>query len=130
MVFFLVLYVLARRFDPNQEPLNFRAGAWAIPWVGGLTILSILGDSYVGGVSSGPGNTGSGGGYATFLGAKLGLHMRFGWDLIIIGVFSLAVFYFAVNSRLGPEQTVAHAEEAAADAHQEDLDLGVGHPGH
>ncbi len=128
VVFFLVLYLLARRLDPNQEALNFRAGAWAIPWVVGLTILSIFGDSYVGGISSGPGNTGSAGGYSVFLGAKLGLHMRFGWDLLIIAIFSLAVFYFAVNSRLGPEQTQAHALEAAADAHQEDLDLGVGHP--
>jgi hypothetical protein len=42
-------------------------------------------------------------------------------------VFALIVFYFAVNSRLGPERVQAHAEEAAADAHQEDLDLGVGH---
>jgi hypothetical protein len=37
------------------------------------------------------------------------------------------VFYFAVNSHLGSDRVVAHAEEAAADAHQEDLDLGVGH---
>jgi amino acid transporter len=128
VVFFLVLYLIARRLDPNQEPLNFRAGAWAIPWVAGLTMLSILGDSYVGGVSSGPGGTGSGGGYATFLGARLGFHMRFGWDLLIIAIFALAVFYFAVNSRLSPEQTQAHALEAAADAHQENLDLSVGHP--
>jgi hypothetical protein len=33
-----------------------------------------------------------------------------------------------VNSRLGPERTVQHAEEAAADAHQEDLDMGVAQP--
>ena len=64
VVFFLVLYLLARRLDPNQEALNFRAGAWAIPWVVGLTIFSIFGDSYVGGISSGPGDTGSGGGYS------------------------------------------------------------------
>jgi hypothetical protein len=43
-------------------------------------------------------------------------------------VFSLIVFYYAVNSRLGPEQVSEHALEAAADAHQEDLDLGVGQP--
>jgi amino acid transporter len=125
VVFFLVLYMIARRLDPNQEPLNFRAGAWAIPWVVGLTILSILGDSYVGGISSGPGNTGSGLGYATFLGAKLGFHIRFGWDLLVIAIFSLAVFYYAVNTHLSREQVNAHALEAAADAHQEDLDLGV-----
>ena len=71
--------------------------------------------------------TGSGGGYATFLGAKLGVHLPFWWDLGAIAVFSLIVFYFAVNSRLSPERTNAHALEAAADARQEDLDLGVGH---
>jgi hypothetical protein len=27
VVFFLILYVIARRLGPNQEPLNFRAGA-------------------------------------------------------------------------------------------------------
>ncbi|MGD0066260.1 MAG: APC family permease [Streptosporangiaceae bacterium] len=127
VAFFLVLYFIARRLDPNQEPLDFRAGAWAIPWVIGLTIFSIFGGSYVGGISSGPGNTGSSGGYATFLGAKLGVHLAFWWDIGAIAIFSLIVFYFAVNSRLGPERVQAHAEEAAADAHQEDLDLGVGH---
>jgi hypothetical protein len=125
VVFFLILYVIARRLDPNQEPLNFRAGAWAIPWVVGLTILSIFGGSYVGGITTGPKGTGSSGGFQTFLGAKIGVHMAFGWDLLIIAVFSLAVFYYAVNSRLGPEVVQAHAEEAAADAGQEDLDLGV-----
>jgi len=33
-----------------------------------------------------------------------------------------------VNSRLGPERVIQHAEEAAADAHQEDLDMGVAQP--
>jgi len=127
VAFFLVLYIIARRIDPNQEPLDFRAGAFAIPWIIGLTIFSIFGGSYVGGISSGPHNTGSGGGYATFLGAKLGVHLPFWWDLGAIAIFSLLVFYFAVNSRLGPDRVQAHAEEAAADAHQEDLDLGVGH---
>jgi len=129
VVFFLILYFIARRIDPNQEPLDFKAGAWAIPWIVGLTIFSIFGGSYVGGISSGPGNTGSGGGYDTFLGAKLGVHLPFWWDLGAIAIFSLIVFYYAVNSRLGTERVHEHAEEAAADAHQEDLDLGVGHPG-
>jgi amino acid transporter len=128
VVFFLVLYIIARRVDPNQEPLDFRAGAFAIPWIIGLTLFSIFGGSYVGGITTGPKGTGSSGGYETFLGAKLGVHLPFWWDLGAIAVFSLIVFYFAVNSRLSPERVQAHAEEAAADAHQEDLDLGVGHP--
>jgi amino acid transporter len=127
VVFFLILYIIARRVDPNQEPLDFRAGAWAIPWIIGLTLFSIFGGSYVGGITTGPKGTGSSGGYETFLGAKLGVHIPFWWDLGAIAVFALIVFYFAVASRLGPERVEAHALEAAADAHQEDLDMGVGH---
>ena len=122
VAFFLILYLIARRIDPNQEPLDFRAGAFAIPWIIGLTIFSIFGGSYVGGISNA-----ATGGYDTFLGAKIGVHLPFWWDLGAIAIFALIVFYYGVNSRLGPERVQAHAEEAAADAHQEDLDLGVGH---
>ena len=122
VVFFLILYLVARRVDPNQEPLDFRAGAFAIPWIIGLTLFSIFGGSYVGGISNA-----ATGGYETFLGIKVGVHLPFWWDLGAIAIFALIVFYYGVNSRLSPERVVAHAEEAAADAHQEDLDLGVGH---
>ena len=115
VVFFLVLYVIARRVDPTQAPIDFRAGAFAIPWIVGLTIFSIFGGSYVGG-------------YSQVFGIALHHHLPFWWDLGYIAVFSLVVFYYAVHSRLSPERTQAHAIEAAADAHQEDLDLGVGHP--
>ena len=115
VVFFLILYVIARRLDPNQERLDFRAGSFAIPWVVGLTIFSIFGGSYVQG-------------YTEVFGIKIGHHLPFWWDLGSIAIFSLAVFYYAVNSRLGPEQTRQHAEEAAADAHQEDLDMGIAQP--
>jgi amino acid transporter len=125
VVFFLILYFIARRIDPNQEPLDFRAGAWAIPWIVGLTIFSIFGGSYVGGITTAVGNTGSPGGFETFLGLKLHAHLPFWWDLGAIAVFSLIVFYFAVSSRLGPERVQAHAAEAAADAGQEELDLGT-----
>ena len=122
VIFFLILYIIARRLDPNQEPLDFRAGAWAIPWIVGLTIFSIFGGSYVGGISNA-----ASGGYDTFFGLRIGVHLPFWWDLGAIAIFALIVFYYGVNSRLGPERVLAHAEEAAADAHQEDLDLGVGH---
>jgi len=125
VVFFLILYFIARRIDPNQEPLDFRAGSFAIPWIIGLTIFSIFGGSYVGGITTGPGNTGSSGGFETFLGIKIHAHMPFWWDLGAILIFSLIVFYYGVNSRLSPERTVEHALEAAADAQQQDLDLGA-----
>ncbi len=114
VLFFLILYLIARRIDPNQEPLDFRAGSFAIPWIIGLTIFSIFGGSYVEG-------------YNEVFGIKITHHMPFWWDLGAIAIFALIVFYYGVNSRLGPERTQEHALEAAADAHQEDLDLGVGH---
>ena len=116
VLFFLILYLIARRVDPNQEPLDFRAGSLAIPWIIGLTIFSIFGGSYVEG-------------YSKVFGLKITHHLPFWWDLGAIAIFALIVFYYGVNSRLGPERTQEHAEEAAADAHQEDLDLGVGHAG-
>jgi len=114
VIFFLILYLIARRIDPNQEPLDFRAGSFAIPWIIGLTIFSIFGGSYVEG-------------YSKVFGIKITHHLPFWWDLGAIAIFALIVFYYGVNSRLGPERTQEHALEAAADAHQEDLDLGMGH---
>ena len=76
VVFFLILYLIARRVDPNQEPLDFRAGSFAIPWIIGLTIFSIFGGSYVGGISNA-----ASGGYDTFFGLKIGVHLPFWWDL-------------------------------------------------
>jgi amino acid transporter len=117
VLFFLILYFVARLVDPsNQEPIDFRAGSFAIPWIIGLTIFSIFGGSYVEG-------------YSKVFGVRITHHLPFWWDLFAIAIFALLVFYYGVHSRLGPERTVAHAEEAAADAHQEDLDLGVGHAG-
>jgi hypothetical protein len=36
------------------------------------------------------------------------------------------VFYYAVNSRLGPQRVIPNVLEAVADAHQEEIELAVG----
>jgi len=115
VLFFLVLYFIARRFDPAQAPIDFRAGAFVIPWVIGLTIFSIFGGSYVQG-------------YTKVLGISISHHLPFWWDIGSVAVFSLIIFYYAINTRLGPERVNANVLEATADAHQEDLDLGLAEP--
>ena len=116
VIFFLVLYFIARVFDSaNQAPIDFKAGFWVVPWIVGLTIFSVFGGSYVGG-------------YSKFIGIPIHHHLPFWWDVGSIAVFSLIVFYYAVHSRLSPERTDANVLEAVADAHQEDLDLGIGEP--
>ena len=115
VIFFLILYFIARVVDPTQTPIDFRAGIFCVPWILGLTIFSIFGGSYVGG-------------YPSVFGIHIGAHLPFWWDIGAIAVYSLIVFYFAVNSRLGPERVNANVMEAVADAHQEDLDLGIAEP--
>ena len=112
VLFFLVLYFIARRVDPAQAPIDFKAGAFSLPWIIGLTIFSIFGGSYVGG-------------YPSVFGIAIHHHLPFWWDIGAVAVFSLAVYYYAIHSRLGPERVAPQVQEAIADAHQEELDLGV-----
>jgi amino acid transporter len=115
VVFFLILYFVARAFDPTQAPIDFRAGLWVVPWVLGLTIFSIFGGSYVEG-------------YTKVFGIAINHHLPFWWDVGSIAVYSLIIFYTAINTRLGPERVNANVLEAVADAHQEDLNLGIAEP--
>lgn len=115
VLFFLVLYFIARRVDPAQAPIDFKAGAFSLPWIIGLTIFSIFGGSYVGG-------------YPSVFGIAIHHHLPFWWDIGAVAVFSLAVYYYAIHSRLGPERVAPQVQEAIADAHQEELDLGVREP--
>jgi hypothetical protein len=52
-------------------------------------------------------------------------HLPFWWDVAAIAVFSLAVFYYAVHSRLSPDRTAVNVGEAVAGAEQEELALEV-----
>jgi amino acid transporter len=115
VIFFCILYFIARRVDPDQMPIDFKAGAFSLPWIIGLTIFSIFGGSYVGG-------------YSQVFGIKINHHMPFWWDIAAISVFSLIVFYYAINSRLGPERVNVNAAEAISDAHIEDLEFEVPEP--
>jgi hypothetical protein len=37
----------------------------------------------------------------------------------------VAVYYYAIHRRLGPERVIPNVREAVADTHSEDLDLGL-----
>jgi amino acid transporter len=115
VLFFLVLYFIARRVDPAQAPIDFKAGAFSLPWIIGLTIFSIFGGSYVGS-------------YSSVFGIAIHHHLPFWWDIGAVAMFSLAVYYYAIHSRLGPERVAPQVQEAIADAHQEELDLAVPEP--
>ena len=96
---FVVLAVM--HLSRMQMPsLDWRAGAtWLIPWLGGLCLISYLGDYPD--KSSNAGNT-----------ATIG----FGWDFLVILALTAAVWWLALSVRLGREEVEAHVEQTAAEA--------------
>ncbi len=107
----LILCAIAWRVDSSQAPIDFMAGAFALPWIIGLTLLSVFGGSYVGS-------------YPSVFGMSIP-HIPFWWDIGAVAAFSMIVYYYAISSRLGPERVSANVLEAVADADQEDLQLGI-----
>lgn len=72
-----VLLLSNRYFRKNNPLIGLKALYWLIPYLGGLLILSYLGE-YGG-----------------------GRHLiTFGWDFLIIAVFSVAIFILAIKTRL------------------------------
>jgi amino acid transporter len=81
----IVLGIVAVR--PNRPPLDLREAAWLLPYLFGIGAISYFGAF---------GGTGA---------------IAFGWDILVIAVFGVAVFAAAVRSRLSPEKAAAYLTE-------------------
>jgi len=79
-------YALKRSGHEVKDP-NWRASIWVWPFFAGLGVLSYLG--------------GFGGG--------LGV-IPFGWDMVILAVFCLAIFALAIKYRLPSDETQAYID--------------------
>ncbi len=71
-LFFIIAYF---RKKLPMTPLGFKSILWVMPYLVGLTIISYLG---------------------SFGGKNI---IPFGWDFLVIGLFSLVILYLAVKSR-------------------------------
>jgi len=81
-------------------PLDLRSGAtWMLPWLGGLALISYLGNYGGRGV------------------------LTFGTAVPIIFVFSLAIYALAMWSRLSPEEMERHIEASRAESAEEEQEL-------
>jgi len=76
------------RPSEDRPPLDWRPAAWIPPWIAGLALISYFG-SFEGGTKALP----------------------FGVDLVVVAVFSLVVYAFALSVRLEPEQTKRYIDE-------------------
>jgi len=77
-----VLIGVSMAFDPQRPPLDWKSAQWLPVYLLGMGIISWQGQY-------GPNNT---------------YRIPFGWDMLIVAVFTVAVYYWAVAVRLPREE--------------------------
>jgi amino acid transporter len=99
---------ISMAFDPKRPPLDWKSAQWLPVYLIGMGIISWLGQ-YNGGAVKAPVNTNT---------------IPFGWDMGVVAVFSLAIFYWAQYSRLPREEMMLLVSQQAEEPAPEPL------PGH
>jgi amino acid transporter len=95
-----VLIGVSMAFDPKRPPLDWRSAQWLPVYLIGMGIISWQGQ-YSGESSTAPPlNTG---------------HIPFWWDMVIVIAFSLAIYYWAMATRLPREEMLNLVERQAAE---------------
>jgi amino acid transporter len=109
---FVVLAILHMRGGADGRPaMDWRAGAtWVLPWLGGLCLISYLGDYPE--HSKHAGNTGT---------------IGFGWGFLVILALSAVVYWLAQRMRLPVEQVEAYREETVAESRIDERELADVH---
>jgi amino acid transporter len=102
-----VLLALSMLTDPEARalPLDCRSAMWLWPYLFGMATISYLGSFDTGTPSSIP---------------LLGLHgprntLTFGWDVLAVAVLGLAVYFFAIRSRLPAARSHAYVGDLTAE---------------
>jgi len=99
----LALLVVFEVTGKDRPAMEWRAGAsWLLPWLGGLTILSWLGDY--------------GGGKGV---------IGFGFGILVMLVFSAVIYAIAYAVRLDPAAVRGHVEASSHEAAVEEAELGL-----
>jgi amino acid transporter len=92
-------------FDPQRPPLDWKSAQWLPVYLIGLGIISWQGQ-FSGGAVKPPLNTG---------------HIPFWWDMVIVAVFSLVIYYWAQATRLSREEMLNLVSRQAAEPVEEPL---------
>jgi amino acid transporter len=86
-----VLMGITMAFDPQRPPLQWRSAVWMPVWLIGMGIISWQGQ-FAGGAVKPPLPTGN---------------IGFWHDILIVAVFSVAIYYWAMAARLPREEMLA-----------------------
>jgi amino acid transporter len=100
-----VIIGVCMAFDSQRPPLDWRSAQWLPVYLIGMGVISWQGDKiFTGGAVKPPLPTG---------------HIPFGWDFLVVTVFSLVIYYWAMATRLPREEVInlvtRQAEHGAAD---------------
>jgi amino acid transporter len=95
-----VLLGIGHLVNPSEmlPSLDWRGGSWYLPYLVGMGVISYIGASDFGGIGVIP----------------------FGWDILVVAVFSLAIYYYAISVRLTPEEVRRHVADAREEAEEEE----------
>jgi amino acid transporter len=104
-----VLFAAHHAFGKGEkQPLDLKAGAsWTLPWLGGLCLISYLGDYPD--QEKKAGNT-----------AAIG----FGWDFVAVLALTAIVYAIAYKVRLPQDRVESHIEDIEAETAVEQKELG------
>jgi amino acid transporter len=84
-------------FDRERPPLDWRAAQWLPVYLIGLGIISWQGQ-FAGGAVKAPVNTG---------------HLPFWWDMLVVAVFSLIIYFWAMATKLPRDEMMVLVERQA-----------------
>jgi amino acid transporter len=95
-----VLLGIGHIVNPSEfvPRLDWRSSSWLWPYFIGLGVLSYLSPTDFGGTGLLP----------------------FGIDIVIVAVFSIAIYYYAMSVRLTPEEVRSHVADARDEAEEEE----------
>jgi amino acid transporter len=94
-----VIIGIGMAFDPQRPPLDWKSATWLPVWLIGLGVISWLGQ-YDGGAVLAPVNTKT---------------IPFWWDIVVVAAFSLAIYYWAMYTKLPREEMLALVDRQAGE---------------
>jgi amino acid transporter len=93
-----ILIGISMAFDKKRPPLDWKSAVWLPVWLIGMGIISWQGQ-YSGGAEAAPLNTNN---------------IPFWWDMLIVAVFGLIIYYWAMATRLPREEMLNLVERQGA----------------
>ena len=106
---FVLLAVFKAFGGVRQGKFHFRQGiSWLFPWLGGLALISFLGNFPE--KAAGAGNLGV---------------LNFEWSALILAALSVLVYVIALKVCLSPEDAKEHIEQSRREAQVEEEELGA-----